>query len=294
MPEPKRVHFKPKWPVTLPPQEEAAFDSFAGNGSPPTEPPRIDTRIMPRGGGYRLSLRSLGEVAELTQKLADFAGYDVVHGPNPDFADLRSVSPDLTRLTKLTGEPFTEGSFVIPARLEADPLELTEAPSVRRVDTDAVARRFGEILTTPDTQRAPTGVSIGALQTLGALNRVLRREASAIEFSTADSFAKPLMMFQVRETFIEKVRGVLASRRPSEDSLETLEGRVTALDVLRGTLLLTVPGTHDRIKGTFATLFTPTLLESLNRQVRVQGMVERKGRRIVGIQIHAVEAPDAE
>jgi hypothetical protein len=292
--DPKRVDFKPKWPVTLPPQQEEAFNNFAGNGSLPTEPPRIDTCILPRETGDRVTLRSLSEITELTQKLADYAGYDVVHGPNPDFADLRSVSPDLARLTKLTGEPFAEGSFLIPARLEADPLEIKDAQTTRRITTDAVAQRFGEILTALDTQRSPTGVSIGALQTLGALSRVLRREASAIEFSTADSFAKPLVRFQVRQTFIEKVRVVLESRRPSEETLETLEGRVTALDVVQGTLLLTVPHTRTRIKGSFAPLFTPTLLDAFNRPVRVRGAVERKGRRIVSIHIHTVETPDAE
>ena len=94
----------------LSPEDAAMYDAFEGSGGLPTEPPRIDTRILPSDQGYSLSLRSLSEVAELTQKLADYAGYDVVYGPNPDFADLRSISADLTRLTRLTSEPFA-GEF---------------------------------------------------------------------------------------------------------------------------------------------------------------------------------------
>ncbi len=97
MPEPRKVDFKPRWPVTLSAEEEAAFAAFEGNGSLPSEPPRIDTRILPRDRSCSLSLKSLSEVTELTQKLADYAGYDVLLGPNPDFADLRSVSADLTK-----------------------------------------------------------------------------------------------------------------------------------------------------------------------------------------------------
>lgn len=65
------------------------MDAFEVSGILPTEPPPIDTRILPRGRSCSLSLRSVSEVADLTQKLADYAGYDAVHGPNPDFADLR-------------------------------------------------------------------------------------------------------------------------------------------------------------------------------------------------------------
>jgi hypothetical protein len=294
VPEPRKVDFKPKWMTTLSPEQEAAMDAFEGSGSLPTEPPRIDTRILPHDQGYTLSLRSLSEVAALTQKLADYAGYDAVHGPNPDFADLRSLSADLTRLTRLTSEPFAPGSFIIPACLQADPLEVVDGQTRRRVETDDVARRFGEVLTLLDTESAPTGVSIGALQTLEALARVLNREDAGIEFSAADSFRKPLVKFQIGERFIGKVREVLGRRRPSQDKLEMLAGRVTALDVVQGTLLLSVQGLGRRVKSNFPHMFVPSLLEALNRQVKLQGIVERRGREAAVIHIHSVEIGDAE
>jgi hypothetical protein len=232
-------------------------------------------------------------VAELTQKLADYAGYDAVHGPNPDFADLRSLSADLTRLTRLTSEPFVPGSFIIPAYLQADPLMVGEGANRRVVQTDDVARRFGEILTLLNNEVAPTGVSIGALQTLEALARVLNREATGIEFSTADSFRKPMVRFEVGERFILRVREVLVRRRPSQANLEMLEGRVTALDVVKGTLLLSVVNVPRRVKGNFSHMFTPSLLEALNRRVRLQGVVERRGKQPGVIHIHNVEFTDA-
>jgi hypothetical protein len=294
VPEPRKVQFKPRWPVTLSPEEEAEFNAFEGNGVLPTEPPRIDTRILPLDQSFCLSLRSLGEVVELTQKLADYAGYDAVHGPNPDFADLRSVSADLARLTRLSSEPFAPGSFIIPACLQAEPLEVTKAQTKRSVKTDDVAKRFGEILTLLDDEAASTGVSIGALQTLEALSRVLKREAAGIEFSTVDSFRNPLVKFQVDEPFICKVREVLGRRRTSEEKLESLEGRITALDVLEGKLLLTMPGGGPRVKGNFSPMYTPSLLEAFNRQVKLQGIVERRGKHAAVIHIHSVEIPEVE
>src|SRR5208283_1263187 len=163
--EPRPVIFKPRWPVTLDPAAEASLAEPPFTGGLPTEPPRIDTRIIPRDGWYKLSLRSLSEITDLTQKLADYSGYDVIYGPNPDFSDLRSLSSEVSLFTSLTSEPFAEGSFVIPACLESDPYTLLEPGEKRQIDTDAVAERFGEILSSVDKDKAPTSVSIGALQT---------------------------------------------------------------------------------------------------------------------------------
>ena|SRR5208283_5036600 len=44
-------------------------------------------------------------------------------------------------------------------------LDLSEPGEKRQIDTDAVAERFGEILSFVDKNKAPTSVSIGALQT---------------------------------------------------------------------------------------------------------------------------------
>ncbi|MGL6074452.1 MAG: hypothetical protein ACRC8S_09860 [Fimbriiglobus sp.] len=285
MSEPRKVAFKPRWPVTLSPEEEALVDNFTVSGSVPPEAPRIDTRILPRDRSCSLSLRSLGEVAELTQKLADFAGYDVIHGPNPDFADLRSLKSDLTNFTRLTSEPFEVGSFVIPASLQANPYILDH----RTIETDKIAERFGDILSLLDREAAPTEVSVGSLQTLEALARVLKREATAIEFSTRNSDRKQLVNFEVSERFIGRVREVLVRRRPTQAQLETLVGRVTELDIVEGKLLLSVPDLSQRVKGSFSHMFTPTLLESLNQVVKLEGQVERNSKRPVMIHIHSVE-----
>jgi hypothetical protein len=85
---------------------------------------------------------------------------------------------------------------------------------------------------------------------------------------------------------------VVGSR--SQDTLETLEGRVTALDVVQGALLLSVPGVRRRVKGDFSHLLTPSLLEAINRQVRLLGIVERRGKQPAVIHVQRVEVPGVE
>lgn len=294
MREPKKVDFKPRWWTSVPPEDEAAMDAFEVSGSLPAEPPRIDTRILPRDGSCSLSLRSLGEVAELTQKLADYAGHDVVFGPNPDFADLRTLGADLTRLTRLTSEPFEAGSFVIPACLQADPLTVKDRATPRAVRTDDVVQRFGQILTLLEREVAPTEVSIGALQTLEALSRVLNREATGIEFSAATSFREPVVKLEIGERFIGRVREVLTRRRPSQEQLETLEGYITALDLSQGTLHLTVEGLRQRVRGNFSSLLTPPLMWALGQRVRLRGRVEWRGTKPSVIRVDQVELLDVD
>jgi hypothetical protein len=119
VPDPKNVEFRPRWW-----RERADRDPLLEEGplagSIPEGPPRIHTRLMLPGGSSGMSARTLSEAVDLTQTLAQYAGYDVWHGVNPDFADLRSAGAEVLQLARLTVEPFPEGSFVIPAKLETD------------------------------------------------------------------------------------------------------------------------------------------------------------------------------
>lgn len=294
MPEMKPVNFKPRWMQSLSPEDRVILANAPTLGDLPTEPPQVCTRILPRDNSCRLSAKTVSEAIDLTQNLVNYAGHDVYHGLNPDFADLRSLSTEVIEFSRLTLEPFEEGSFVIPARLEANPLEApTKSGSSRSLTTDRVAQRFAEILEKVDSGSDATGVSIGALLTIKALGRVLRREAGSIEYTAFDSRRKPLSKLTVHDRFVERVGEVLLSRRPSHEKTDTLDGKVTALDVVDGTLLLTRSGAKRRVKGTFSPMLHPTLLQSLGKRVRLQGMVSQRGSTQT-IQIVDVEILDSE
>jgi hypothetical protein len=272
-------------------EDRRILDNFSVSGSVPPGPPRINARLLPVGGSSTVSAKTLGEAISLTQSIVQYAGYDVYHGINPDFADLRSLSAPLVNLTKLTIEPFEEGSFVVPARLEADPLAVEGAEQPRTVTADDVVQRFEEIFASLRGQTAAPQVSIGAIQAVESLGRVIRREAEAIEFAPFDSLGKPRPPFRVDEEYIGRVQRVRESRRPSQAKLETLEGTITTLDIVAETLHLRLHTTGQRVKGKFSQLFQPTLVERLGRPVRLHGLVERNGKWPISIRVESVEVP---
>jgi hypothetical protein len=292
MAEPKIVDFKPRWMRELSEEDRHVLDDFSVSGSAPPGPPRINARLLPVGGSNRVSAKTLGEAISLTQSIVQYAGYDVYHGINPDFADLRSLSAPLVNLTKLSIEPFEEGSFVVPARLEAEPLAVEGAEQSRTITAEDVVLRFEEILASLGGKTSAPQVSIGTIQAVESLGRVIRREAEAIEFAPFDSLGKPKPVFRVDEEYIGRVQKVRESRRPSQAKLETLEGTITALDIVAETLHLRLHATGQRVKGKFSTLFQPTLVERFGRPVRLHGLVERSGKRPLSIRVESVEVPD--
>jgi hypothetical protein len=293
VPDPQFVDFKPRW-MREPSGSDRILEDTPATGSPAEVAPRINTRILPLDGGHRISAKTLGDAIELTQAIVQYAGYDVYHGINPDFADLRSLSADLVELTKLSVEPFEEGSFVIPARLGAAPLEVPEAGRARRVGAEEVVARFDEMLATFRGPGPAAQVSIGALQAIESLGRVIRREAQGVEFDSFDGFGRLRQSIRVDVPYVQRVQDVLASRRPSQARVETLEGVVTALDLVGQRLRLSLQPSGRRVRGTFSMLFQPTLVERFGRNVRLQGLVERRGNHPVAIQVLSVEVPDEE
>lgn len=292
MPEPQPIHFVPKW-LREASAEELIVLSGSAYGSAPPDFPRLVTRILPKNRGCTLSALSLSETLRLEQSLALHAARDVIYEPNPDFADLRSLSGSVMEFAKLTIEPFEEGSFVIPARLEAVPFRTVEStPAV--VETGAILDRLMEMMDLLRTPRQATGVSIGALQTIESFGRVLNREAECIEIVPYDTHGNSLRRTEIRPETVSVVKGLLAKRRSSEQPLEQLRGRLTALDTETNAFQLNVLGQRQRVKGFVMAFHMPWMRERLGRSVRLEGIVERSGRRIVSLTVHRVVEADDE
>jgi hypothetical protein len=291
VPDPKIVDFKPRWWREHGGQEPL-LEAGPLAGSIPEGPPRLCIRLVLRSGAHGVSAKTLSEAVDLTQTLVQYAGYDVYHGVNPDFADLRSAGMEVLELARLTVEPFEEGSFVVPAKMESADVEAPAIGQRRKVTTQDVANRFDAILTAFRGPQPVTEVSIGAIQAIEALGRVIRREAEAVEYSLFDKLSRPAPPILVTPETISRVAAVRQARRPSQARLETLEGTITALDIVAETLHLRLHTSGERVKGTFSTLFQPTLVERLGRRVRLHGAVERRGRRVLSIRVESVEVPD--
>lgn len=290
----KYVDFIPKW-IRDATEEDEILKGCPTVGTPGESAPRIHTRIIPISGIQRISARTVSDIINQTQNLVMYAGYDVYHGVNPDFADLRSVNADVVYLTQLVIEPFEEGSFVIPSRLETDPIQKKgSSEQLEMVTAEDVVRRFGEMFSQVVSQNYATQVSIGAIHTMESLGRTIDREAKAIEFSTFDSFGQSVCRESMKmdAIFADCVRKVRLSRQPTEEKMDTLEGYVTAIDVSKRTIRLTLKSSNRRVCGTFSIHQTPLMVESLvNRTViRLEGYVERKGKNPSSIQVLSAEA----
>ncbi len=294
MAEPKIIDFNPRWMHHLSDDERYILEGTPLTGSLPEVAPRINLRVIPATGLTRLTAKTLSETIELTQDIVQYAGSDVYHGINPDFADLRSLKTEIQQLTLLMIEPFEEGSFVIPARLVGAALETGEADPRRKVSTADVVNRFDKILAVAQHQETAAEVSIGALQVVEGLGRVIRREAAAIEFTSFNMVGQQLSSIVVDTEYVGRVSHVLQSRQPTRAGLETLEGTLTALDLVRATMQLSLDGRKGRVQGTYPMRFQPTLIECLSKRIRIQGRVERMGGRTRSVQVLSVEALEEE
>lgn len=249
--------------------------------------------MLPSSGSNSLGANTVSEVIELTQKMANYVAFDEVCGTNPDFADMRSMGAELLAFSRLTIEPFEEGSFIIPARFESPDLIENDLQETA-ISAERIANRFGRIFEEIGSQDSSTSVSIGALQTMQQLNRTLNREASVIEFSTFDRYERPSGFQRVDKAFVKKVDAVVKNRQPSILKLESLRGHVTALDIEKGELRLSLATQKDRVKGTFPMMLHPTVLVSLGHEMEVYGKVSYKNGRPDSISIQQADILDSE
>lgn len=293
MNEPIRTDFRPRWARHASPEMLDALADTPAIGATPLEWPRIVTRVLPASGANSLTASTVSEVVELTQKLAHYAAYDAIRGFNPDFADVRSMGAEVLAFSKLTVEPFESGSFVIPARFEASDFVESDAAK-KAVSAEQVGSRFGEILNEIARGEGTTSISIGALQTVQQLNRTLKREANAIEYETFDRFERRTSFQAVNREFMERVDSLIRNRQPSTQKMDSLEGVVTALDIEKGELQLSVDGQQQRVKGSFHLMLHPTLLEALGKRVQLFGKVSYSHDRMTNVSIQQAEIVDTE
>jgi len=128
--------------------------------------------------------------------------------------DLRSAGPEVFALARLTVEPFEEGSFVIPAKLEAIGVHVPAAGHEQHtVTAQNVVNRFDAILTVFGKPQPATEVSIGALQAIEALGRIIRRGAGSVEYSLFDTQGRAAKPILVTPETISRVTEVRQARR---------------------------------------------------------------------------------
>jgi hypothetical protein len=258
-------------------------------GIAPPSPPRLDSRLASSRGTDGISSRSLVELIQQTQALVSHAGCDLYYRFDPNFSDLRSASAEVVQLTQLTYEPTEHGSFVLPARLDAAPAEVVETEATRRISAEDVLRRFSEIIQNASDPERAAQVSLGALRALEDLGTLLQREEAEIEYQPADTAGQLWRPARVDAPYLAAVKKVRATRLTTRTLVETLEGRITAIDLYQETFQFRLDGSTRRVKGTFSRLLHAKLVTALGRRVRLHGQVSRRGRTIVSIAAQQID-----
>jgi hypothetical protein len=87
---------------------------------------------------------------------------------------------------------------------------------------------------------------------------------------------------------------LIERRKPSQSILETIDGRLTALDTLTNAFQLSVRGQRQRLKGTVMAFHMPWMRERLGENVRLEGVIERRGNRMSSMTVHRVIETDDE
>lgn len=297
MSEPEYTDFRPRWAREGLERYAALADTPNTGTEPDVRPaPRLPTRILPRDGQSRLTAATLSDVLSTTQRILNFASYEAVYGPSPDFTDLRTADAQVLRLAKLSIEPFDEGSFVILGELAEADLEIDSGEEPRRVSARNVLERFTALMSdfSAPAAQVRSAASIGAIQAIEELGKVLNREARLIEyrpFLPGQGEQGPAAIV-VDRGFVERVSAARRAREESRESGEPIEGTLTALDIVRGTLKLRIGSDRDFVPGTFPPLIRSRLIPMLGCVVRLHGVVEYTRRRPTHIRVVAVEPPE--
>jgi hypothetical protein len=286
------VNFEPKW-AREGLRRISAPDDMPNLGFPPILAPRLPTRIVPKNNTNQISVITLVETVSATQRLLYYAGYETVHGVRLDFADLRQIDSQISvsQISKLNVEPFEEGSFIIPASLsEEEEIEVTKDGEKITFRAQDVLQRFVDILEGVSTGRPDFPVCIGALQVIEDLGKVLNREANILEYSPAGfsrspSERKNLVVDRILVDFAAASRKYRLSPQSISD---LLEGQLTAVDIIRGSLKLKLPN-RDSISGTFTDQIQDHIIRYLGRQIRLSGIVEYKQKKPTSIRANDVE-----
>src|SRR5208282_5297701 len=222
---------------------------------------------------------TLGDTLSATQRLLNYAGYELVRGIKLDFADLRAIDSKVSQLTKLSVEPFED--VEVAAEVNG------ESTSFR---ADDVLQRFSDILEGIKQRPKDFSVCLGALQVIEELGKVLNREASFVEYSSVGASKSPTerRVFIVDLAFVNMAIESRKHRLDPKAIIDTLEGQLTAVDISTGKLKVELPS-RETISGTFSPLVQDQVIRSLGRNVRLAGTVEYRLQKPRSIKVNEVE-----
>jgi hypothetical protein len=245
-------------------------------GLEPEHAPRLNARIIPKTGTSKISALTLADTVSITQRIVNYVGCEVVYGVRLDFADLRSVENSVLKYAKLHVSPFEEGSFVIPSTLTEEAVEISVDGDVRRFYTSELLARFADVMSgVYDDQAFPT--SIGLIQAIEDLGKILRREASEIEYGAigyAGALSNTPKRISVDRNYVDQVAKHRRYRQNPHEKPEDLQGFLTAVDISEETYKLRMLPGRQTVTGSFVAFIKDKMIDFLGCPVRISAIVE--------------------
>ena len=291
MTEPNYVNYVPRW-AKNPRRNAAILDDTPNIGVEPPYAPRLSTRLVPTHDDSTISGATLVDTVRVTQKILTYSAQEAAFGVQFEFADLRSVDTAVADLATLRIEPFEQGSFVIPAVLDERKVAVSTPTGSREVSSREILVRFVTVIEGAD--KSPDfAASIGVLTAVQELGKILRREASAVEYYPLgySPEPEPARGLSIAPAYVERVAENLKRRLDMHYQPDTLAGRLIAVDVARATLRLRLSDGSE-IRGTFERTAAESVINSLNRDVELHGVVGRRNRQITSIRALICECRD--
>jgi hypothetical protein len=262
------TNFVPKW--ARDPSQESLGEAPV-TGQQPDLAPALPIRLLPHDRGNSITALTLSQIAATTQRILNYASYEVVHGISPEFADLRSAENEVLELAQLDVDPsFAEGSFIIPAKLTEKEVEING----QRFSGVDVLQRFVDAMDAIGSNQNSYSVAIGMLQAVEELGRIINREA-LIEYS---AFGLPGMSTQSRmvvvdKSYIQKVANAKVRRRSTQVTPDVIEGKITAVDIVKFTFVLQVDKKR-LVRGSYDSMVADQISTSLGKRVGIIGVIE--------------------
>ena len=282
------TNFKPRWAH----EPDSAFADMPDVGYPTEAPPRLVTRIVSTDGGNSISSPTLSDAISITQHIFDFVAHEVVYGVDRSLADLRTIDSRVQQLAKLHIEPFEVGSFIIPAEFTTEPVEFAQDGTERVVFAKQVLERFNSIMEGISGNNFDYETSIGTIRCIESLNRILKRDASFLEYQST-GFSESMILkskkFTINDQFIKKITEIRKYRQEAVVKHGSLEGVVVALDFDQMKLKLRLTD-GQMVKGDFLPIMSQVLESVLCKHVRLHGSIQYRKSLPVSIDAVAVEA----
>jgi hypothetical protein len=269
------VDFKPKWMRI----DSGRTESLADDptiGLEPQHGPRLNARIVPKSDANSISALTLADTVSITQRIVNYVGCEVVYGVRLDFADLRSIDGAVFNFAKLHVCPFEEGSFVIPSTLTERAVEIAVDGDIRKFYTQDLLARFAEVMSGVNSNPA-FPASIGLIQAIEELGKVLRREAHEIEYGAVGytgALTNAPKKISVNSAYIEKVSNHRRFRQNPHEKPVDLEGILTAVDLSEEKFKLRVLPGRQTLTGSFVPFIKDKMIDFLGSHVRISAIVE--------------------